>query len=132
MDQNKDGKITIEELLNYVKEDGSSVPESVQRTMFVLSDSDNSKSIDKKEVVRFLRLAVSIERGEFDSSIFKIADTNFDGVVEQKELQKICKLLGWKASQTKTMNQVEFKEFVQSTLCVEKNWAGINKYEYLD
>ena len=60
IDLNGDGKITLEELLKIARETFEEVPESVVRTIFVLSDSDNSKSIDKREFVRFLRLALSV------------------------------------------------------------------------
>ena len=54
--------------------------------MFVLSDADGNNTIDKKEVVMFMRLAISIKKGAFEEAIFQKADTNYDDIVEKKEL----------------------------------------------
>ena len=132
LDLNKDGKITIEELLQVMKDEGAPIPESVLRTVFVLADADSNKSLDKKEVARLLRLLIAIDKQRLEEAIFNIADTNNDGVVERKEFQKICKLLGWEVPAAQKMNLEEFKDFVVKTLGLEKNWSNFNHYEYSD
>ena len=60
LDLNRDNKITIEELLMSLKEDGAPIPESVVRTVFVISDSDCDDSLNIYELNRFLRLMAAI------------------------------------------------------------------------
>ena len=72
------------------------MPTSVIKTMFVLSDSDCSGSIDVREFKRFYRLLLALNGVDnFEHEIFLIADRDCDEIVQKKEIQAICKLLGW-------------------------------------
>ena len=122
LDLNGDGKITLDEIFKILDDNEKPVPKNAIKTMFTLSDSDGNGSVDKREFQRFFRLIQHLEKKSLEHAVFLIADVNNDNIGEKKELQKICKLLGWQAPKADKMNEEEFTKFTQESMGVDKDW----------
>ena len=127
---NGDGKIEVDELVKALEGNLLQIPEAVVRTMFALSDTDGSKSIDKTELSRLLRLIAAAQQGSFEETLFKIADCDYDGFVDLKELKQICKLLKWDVPRTEKMNLDEFTAFSKEAMGVGKTWTDLDDFSY--
>ena len=92
---NNDGKLSFDEI--WKKCEGA-FPKIVVQVLMALCDSNGDKHINENEFSEFYKILIDIGEKNNDSfiaALFKIADRNHDGIVEEKELKLLHKNMGW-------------------------------------
>ena len=94
VDDNGDNEIDFNEFLILMKSRiGEKDPEKELRDAFRVFDTDNSGSIDKKELKRLMKkLGQALSEAELDAMMDEV-DTNGDGEISFEEFKEL--MVGW-------------------------------------
>jgi len=96
-DQNSDGYISKEELLNVVTNFGHVIANEELDNMIKLADSDGNGLIDFKEFLCLMEQNYQDENTDQEmKNLFSMIDVNKDGFLSEKEIRTMMKNLGEK------------------------------------
>ncbi|CAL6007721.1 EF_hand domain-containing protein [Hexamita inflata] len=114
-DENGDGYIACEELQSQMTEQGFDVPAHVLKAMIAMADDNADNKIQKSEFRPFIKIILFTPT--FEEILFKIADKNNDGMIDQKEFMKLKNKLNWEVENpAEKMTKEEFMAFVTKNM----------------
>ena len=112
-DVNGDKRISCDEVMATLKTAGVDMTENAVKAVIALADSNSDGQIEKQEFGKLMTLFFSVDLPEM---IFKIADRDKNGLIDDTELKILCNKVKWEIPVQKQMSHDEFIQFAVEAL----------------